>query len=127
MWSHNLLVLIQRRLTADAAPGKAASIERVADVQHPRDNNAGSADAEASIADADPSAVNGSAAVAVTFSGDSQAPAVPRCSSDHARLPWLAATIFVVSYSYLLSMSVPYFSTLVGIVASSTYLVCAYT
>lgn len=52
---------------------------------------------------------------------------MPRCSSDHSRLPWLAGTLFVVSYSYLLSMSVPYFSTLVGIVASSTYLVCAYT
>ncbi|KAI8471654.1 MAG: transmembrane amino acid transporter protein-domain-containing protein [Monoraphidium minutum] len=85
VWSHNLLVLVQRRLT-----------------------------------DADGAAV-------VVGRRENQAAAVPRCSSDHARLPWAAATVFVVTYSYLFSMSVPYFSTLVGIVASSTYLVCAYT
>ena len=48
-------------------------------------------------------------------------------AADHAWLPWLLASLFVVAYSYVISMSVPYFSSLVGIVAGTTYLVCAYT
>jgi hypothetical protein len=36
------------------------------------------------------------------------------------------ATLFVVSYSFALSVSLPFFSTLVGLVTASTYLICAY-
>jgi hypothetical protein len=134
VWSHNLLVLIQRRITSSPAAkaGGASPADVAAGLTDPL------VDAEAAITAADGPADdinNGAAAgappppaAAAAHGGcGSQAPTVPRCSSDHARLPWLAATAFVVSYSFLLSMSVPYFSTLVGIVASSTYLVCAYT
>lgn len=40
-----------------------------------------------------------------------------RCSHDHARGAWAASSVFVIGYSYLVSMTVPYFSSLVGIVA----------
>lgn len=50
-----------------------------------------------------------------------------RSACQHCRWQWLATTLFVVSYSWLISVFLPYFSSLVGIVASSTYLVCAYT
>lgn len=49
-----------------------------------------------------------------------------QCSGDHCRWRWLAASVFVCIYSYLISTTVPYFGTLVGIVTSSTYLICAY-
>jgi vesicular inhibitory amino acid transporter len=48
-------------------------------------------------------------------------------SSDHHWLGWLAGTTFVVAYSFLISMSVPFFSSLVALVTSATYLTCAYT
>lgn len=133
VWTHNLLVLIQRRITSGpGAKDGAAAADVAAGLADPL------VDAEAAITASDEAASaddinNGAAPAAAAAPGagappcGSQAPAVPRCSSDHARLPWLAGTLFVVSYSFLLSMSVPYFSTLVGIVASSTYLVCAYT
>lgn len=49
--------------------------------------------------------------------------AVARSAAQHCPWRWLGASLFVVTYSWLISMSVPYFSSLVGIVASSTYLV----
>jgi hypothetical protein len=49
--------------------------------------------------------------------------AVARSAAQHCRWRWLVASLFVVSYSWLISMFLPYFSSLVGIVASSTYLV----
>ena len=49
-----------------------------------------------------------------------------QCSTDHCPKRWLAASVFVVVYSYAISTSVPYFGTLVGLVTSSTYLICAY-
>jgi hypothetical protein len=49
--------------------------------------------------------------------------AVARSAAQHCRWRWLAASLFVVTYSWLISMFLPYFSSLVGIVASSTYLV----
>ncbi len=48
-------------------------------------------------------------------------------SSDHHWLSWLAGTTFVVAYSFLISMTVPYFSSLVALVTSATYLITAYT
>lgn len=53
--------------------------------------------------------------------------AVARSAAQHCRWRWLVASLFVVSYSWLISMFLPYFSSLVGIVASSTYLVSAGT
>ena len=60
--------------------------------------------------------------------GDETAPPnkVITCSSDHCPRRWLGASVFVVIYSYLISTTVPYFSTRVGLVTSSTYLICAY-
>jgi hypothetical protein len=49
--------------------------------------------------------------------------AAARSAAQHCQWRWLGASLFVVLYSWLISMSVPYFSSLVGIVASSTYLV----
>ena len=48
-------------------------------------------------------------------------------SADHHWLGWAAGTTFVVAYSFLISMSVPFFSSLVALVTSATYLTCAYT
>ncbi|WIA36420.1 hypothetical protein OEZ86_007730 [Tetradesmus obliquus] len=50
-----------------------------------------------------------------------------RSAAEHQPLHWLAASGFVVAYSYAVSNMIPYFSCMVGIVSSSTYLVCAYT
>lgn len=49
------------------------------------------------------------------------------CASDHKAGSWLVASLFVLTYSYLIAISVPYFSPLVGLVTSVTYLSCAYT
>ncbi len=49
-----------------------------------------------------------------------------RCSLDHCPWKWMRTSIFVIVYSYLISTTVPYFSTLVGLVTSATYLLCAY-
>lgn len=117
MWSHNLLVLIQRHVTAGAADADKALSSGSGD----------EADARVTLSDGDAEAAVTLGDAGCGGCGLRQAAQVPACSSDHARLPWAAATVFVVSYSFLLSMSVPYFSTLVGIVASSTYLICAYT
>eukprot|EP00884_Botryococcus_braunii_P008224 jgi/Botrbrau1/17402/Bobra.0833s0002.2 len=48
-------------------------------------------------------------------------------SADHQSLPWLLCTSGVVAYSFLISMSVPHFSSLVALITSATYLTCAYT
>ncbi|GAX75715.1 hypothetical protein CEUSTIGMA_g3158.t1 [Chlamydomonas eustigma] len=48
------------------------------------------------------------------------------CSTDHCPWKWARTSLFVVLYSYLISTSIPYFSTLVGLVTSSTYLLSAY-
>lgn len=53
--------------------------------------------------------------------------ATARSACEHCPWKWLGTSLFVVGYSWLISMFLPYFSSLVGIVASSTYLVCAYT
>lgn len=55
----------------------------------------------------------------------SQRSALARGAAEHAHAPWLGASLFVVAYSWLISMFLPYFSSLVGIVASTTYLVRA--
>ena len=48
-------------------------------------------------------------------------------AGDHKRLPWLVASVCIVGYSFGISVSLPFFSTLVGLVTSVTYLTCAYT
>ena len=47
-------------------------------------------------------------------------------SSDHSCLSWLATSTFVVIYSYLVSTSVPHFTTLVSLVTSATFLISSY-
>ena len=49
------------------------------------------------------------------------------CAGDHAWLPWLGASACIIAYSFGISISLPFFSTLVGLVTSVTYLTCAYT
>jgi len=50
-----------------------------------------------------------------------------RTASDHARAPWAVASAVVIAYSAAIAVALPFFSTLVGLVASVTYLTCAYT
>ncbi|CAL5220298.1 g2283 [Coccomyxa viridis] len=50
-----------------------------------------------------------------------------RHAGDHKRLPWLIASVCIVGYSFGISVTLPFFSTLVGLVTSVTYLTCAYT
>jgi vesicular inhibitory amino acid transporter len=48
-------------------------------------------------------------------------------AGDHEWERWLMTSAFVVTYSFGISMSLPFFSTLVGLVTSVCYLTCAYT
>ena len=50
----------------------------------------------------------------------------PRTAADHARGQWALSTLFVVSYSFAISMSLPFFSSLVGLLVAGTYLAAAY-
>ena len=49
-----------------------------------------------------------------------------QCSQDQCPWRWLYASIFVVAYSYGLAISIPFFSTLVSLITSACYLICAY-
>lgn len=48
-------------------------------------------------------------------------------ANDHHWLLWLVATCVTISYAFVISVSIPFFSTLVGLIASATYLTTAYT
>lgn len=50
----------------------------------------------------------------------------PRVAADHPRLHWAVVTAAVVAYSYAISASLPYFSTLAGLMVAASYLVTAY-
>ena len=50
-----------------------------------------------------------------------------RTACDHARAPWAAVSAGVVAYSCAVALTLPFFSTLVGLMSSVTYLTCAYT
>ncbi|GAX75713.1 hypothetical protein CEUSTIGMA_g3156.t1 [Chlamydomonas eustigma] len=49
-----------------------------------------------------------------------------RSSADHGALKWLLTSVFVVTYSYLISTSVPHFSSLVSLVTSATFLISTF-
>ncbi len=68
--------------------------------------------AAAAAADSSAAAAAAAAADADEGRGGQASSQVPLRSSDHARLPWFLATAFVLSYSYLISISLPFFSTL---------------
>ena len=48
------------------------------------------------------------------------------CSSGHNRISWALTSCFVVLYSYVISTSVPHFSTLVSLITSATFLISSY-
>ena len=48
-------------------------------------------------------------------------------ANDHHWLVWLITTFLVISYACAIAVSLPFFSTLVGLIASATYLTTAYT
>ena len=50
-----------------------------------------------------------------------------RTACDHARAPWALVSTGVVAYSCAVALALPFFSTLVGLMSSVTYLTCAYT
>lgn len=50
-----------------------------------------------------------------------------RTACDHARVPWALVSAGVVAYSCAVALTLPFFSTLVGLMSSVTYLTCAYT
>lgn len=119
VWSHNLLVLIGRHTSR----GKQSAAAR-------RPDNTKATDVEALIGSGEcpSSSPGGGGGRSNSISGGSGVGAgAPACSNDHARLPWLLVTSFVIASSYVVAMTIPFFSTLVGIVSSSTYLLCAYT
>ncbi|GBF89647.1 hypothetical protein Rsub_02365 [Raphidocelis subcapitata] len=148
VFSHNLLVLLARRSSrgsGHARPHRAASDAADCDLEAPGprpDCARGAHDSPGPLL-----AVQGphsagqqqqqqqqhkppqgeDAALLAADGAAAAAAAVPSCSADHSPLPWFAATAFVVGYSFLISMTVPFFSALVGVVSSSTYLLCAYT
>ncbi|KAJ9516222.1 hypothetical protein QJQ45_024651, partial [Haematococcus lacustris] len=51
---------------------------------------------------------------------------LPARACEHCGWRWLVISLFVVAYSCVISVSLPFFSSLVGLVTSVTYLVCAY-
>lgn len=57
---------------------------------------------------------------------EDQSSSSPRIASDHERAHWTLATLGVVSYSFAISMSLPFFSSLVGLLVAGTYLAAAY-
>lgn len=58
--------------------------------------------------------------------GASEGSIEAQCSQEQCPYRWFYASVFVVAYSYLLSISVPFFSTLVSLITSTCYLICAY-
>lgn len=46
--------------------------------------------------------------------GRSQGKGHVHCTTQHCWKRWMAASVFVVAYSYGISMTVPFFTTLVG-------------
>lgn len=48
-------------------------------------------------------------------------------ANDHHWLVWLVTTSLTIFYAFAISVSIPFFSTLVGLIASATYLTTAYT
>ncbi|KIY99064.1 amino acid transporter [Monoraphidium neglectum] len=107
IWSHNLMVLLSRRTSRGKHHGGA----------RPSDG--------AALSDVESAPLAAGPGAGPNPSSDGGAAAA--CSGDHPWGPWLVVTAFVVLYSYGISMTIPFFSTLVGIVSSSTYLLCAYT
>ena len=49
------------------------------------------------------------------------------CSHDHCPWWWAGLSLFIITYSIAISVFVPFFRSLVGIITASTYLLCAYT
>lgn len=52
---------------------------------------------------------------------------VVRTAADHDSLPWFLATVFVVGYSGVVTVALPFLSALIGVLSAMTYLLCAYT
>lgn len=48
-------------------------------------------------------------------------------ANDHPWFIWLITTCCTIFYAFAISVSIPFFSTLVGLIASATYLTTAYT
>ena len=100
VWVHNLLVLLSR---AREARRRGRSGGRSGGTEEPLLLPEGAAGGEEMLS-----------------------PAPPRTATDHARAHWAPATLFVVSYSFAISMSLPFFSSLVGLLVAGTYLAAAY-
>ena len=112
VWVHNLLVLLSR---ARAADDKGRSSRSNSD-----SNSNGN---EEPLLLGDGGGGGGSETVAAAASSPSTA---PRTATDHARGAWALSTLFVVSSSFAISMSLPFFSSLVGLLVAGTYLAAAY-
>lgn len=65
-------------------------------------------------------------ATSVDTDVDARFDAGPRVAADHGPVAWAVVTAGVVAYSYAISASLPYFSTLAGLMVAGTYLVTAY-
>mmetsp|Transcript_35135 Transcript_35135/g.78203 ORF Transcript_35135/g.78203 Transcript_35135/m.78203 type:complete len:519 (+) Transcript_35135:215-1771(+) len=111
VWTHNLLVLLHRSGKPHAQSHDHAD---GVDATHFLADDQAEAGAEAGSGRRRAAGATGAAPDTIT------------CSGDHCWKRWLVASLFVVAYSYGISTTVPYFSTLVGLVTSATYLICAY-
>eukprot|EP00195_Chlamydomonas_chlamydogama_P017158 CAMPEP_0202897894 /NCGR_PEP_ID=MMETSP1392-20130828/6545_1 /ASSEMBLY_ACC=CAM_ASM_000868 /TAXON_ID=225041 /ORGANISM="Chlamydomonas chlamydogama, Strain SAG 11-48b" /LENGTH=530 /DNA_ID=CAMNT_0049583659 /DNA_START=191 /DNA_END=1783 /DNA_ORIENTATION=+ len=106
VWTHNLLVLISRSVSPSPPGSGTATPHKLGDYANP----------EVGGLDQPPGTPTAGAAAQAEIT----------CPADHSWKYWLPASVFVVAYSYGISTTVPYFSTLVGLVTASTYLICAY-
>ena len=66
------------------------------------------------------------AASAGRGAADDDAGPGPRVAADHGPAPWAVVTAGVVAYSYAISATLPYFSTLSGIMTATSYLVTSF-
>jgi hypothetical protein len=131
VWSHNLCILLNRRSSrrkphrGGAPPGSPPAGGPPAGADVEAGAAGGAAGAAAAGATLRAPLLGGDKAAGDKASGggggsggggwgdaeDGKADAI-RSSADHPPLPWLAVTAFVVGYSYLISMTIPFFSVL---------------
>lgn len=113
VWVHNLLVLLSRAMEARSGKRKrGGGASEVAAAEEPVLSSEGAYEARGGGEEGE---------------GEGEDLAVqPRTASDHARGQWALSTLLVVSYSFAISMSLPFFSSLVGLLVAGTYLAAAY-
>lgn len=119
VWTHNLLVLLARRKLVSRRKTSAAlrhaheaSNGNGTTADHDHDHAHGPA-ADGAAVNVGDNINNEDAGHEEGYEEHLHHPDVPRCSTDHCKWLWAGWSCFVVLYSYLISISLPFFSTLV--------------